>query len=302
MIPNIFHFVFGLKPQVEPFHLMHYLCLASCIEVNSPDVVYFHHYHEPYGPWWDRIRPKLTLRRIEPDAVIAAHTYENPDVAKFRYAHLADFTRLEVLLAEGGIYADMDTLFLRPLPADWLTRQFILGRERPPPHASRGSLCNAWIASAPGAAFGRIWLDAMRSSFDGSWSDHSTVLPYTLAEQNPGLLNVEPETAFFSLDWSPKGIADLFERAVSLPEEAYSLHLWHHLWGDRRRRDFTSFHDGLLTPDYVRCANTTYANHARRFLPDDCSGSHLRYATQQLKESIAAPLRSLAERLGRIGS
>ena len=47
MIPNIFHFVFGLKEQTEPFHLMYYLCLASCIEVNTPDKVCFHYHHEP---------------------------------------------------------------------------------------------------------------------------------------------------------------------------------------------------------------------------------------------------------------
>ena len=33
-IPNVYHFVFGLRPQTEPFHLMFYLCLASCLAVN----------------------------------------------------------------------------------------------------------------------------------------------------------------------------------------------------------------------------------------------------------------------------
>ncbi len=46
-----------------------------------------------------------------------------------------------------------------------------------------------------------------------------------------------------------------------------SMHLWAHLWWDRSRRDFSTFHSGLLTQDYVRRANTTYAVAARRFLP-----------------------------------
>ena len=35
-IPRTAHFVFGLRPQVEPFHLVHYLAIASCAEVVAP--------------------------------------------------------------------------------------------------------------------------------------------------------------------------------------------------------------------------------------------------------------------------
>jgi hypothetical protein len=287
-IPNTFHFVFGLKEQTEPFHLIYYLCLASCIEINKPDAIYFHYHHEPYGEWWERIRPQLNLRRVEPDRTVAGHRYETEFLAQFRYAHLADFTRLEVLIREGGIYADIDTLFLRPIPQHWRARQFILGEETPPPEAaSSGSLCNAWIASAPGAAFGRIWLDEMHKAFGGSWSNHSTVLPQRLRLRHPALIDVVPESAFYSLDWTADGIEALLERSVALPQQAYSLHLWHHNWGSAARRDFSSFHDGLLTPDYVAFADTTYANHARRFLPADVKVSRSKYESQRLSLTSA---------------
>lgn len=247
MIPNRFHFVFGLKEQSEPFHLMYYLCLASCLEVNRPEVVKFHYHHEPYGPWWDRIKPRLTLQRIEPDAFVANYSYSDAAIAPFRYAHLADFARLHILQQEGGIYADIDTLFLRPFPAEWLQqRQFILGRERTLEGES-GSLCNAWIASAPGAEFGRLWLQRSAEAFDGSWSGHSTLLPYRLSQLHPDWLDVEPETSFYSLDWSPAHINALFCRQIDLPGNAYSLHLWNHLWWSARRLDFSPFHHGLLT-------------------------------------------------------
>src|SRR5579871_92227 len=96
-VPNVFHFVFGLKPQTEPFHLMHYLCLASCIGVNKPDAVMFHCQHEPWGEYWDRIRPQLTLVPVNPDPYIASYEYGNPRIAGLRYAHLADIARLEIL-------------------------------------------------------------------------------------------------------------------------------------------------------------------------------------------------------------
>lgn len=297
-IPNIFHFVFGLREQNEPFHLMYYLCLASCFEVNRPDEVHFHYYNEPYGPWWERIKPRLRLRRINPERFVADYEYADSAVAGFRYAHLADFARLRILLEEGGIYADIDTLFLRPVPAAWRSRQFILGREKPPAGAEgEGSLCNAWIASAPGADFCRLWLDRMSDAFDGSWSNHSTLLPYRLSRRHPEWIDVESETAFYALDWTPRRIDDLLLRCVELPEAAYSLHLWNHLWFDAQRTDFSRFHGELLDADYVAFANTTYARQARPFLPGDVDVSRWRYWRRTASARVGHPLRGLRCRL-----
>jgi len=294
LIPNTFHFVFGLKPQTEPFHLMHYLCLASCIAVNEPDAVHFHYQHEPYGELWDTIRPRLQLRRIEPNRFVAGYGYADPGIARFRYAHLADFARLEIVAEEGGVYADMDTLFLRPIPAEWRNCEFIVGRERTPPVAgAAGSLCNAWLASAPGASFGRRWLEGMREAFDGSWSNHSTLLPYELSQAHPETVEIKPEAAFYALDWTAEGVAGLFERNVALPESALSLHLWSHLWFDRHRRYFSNFDGRQLTVDYVGFADTTYANHARRFLPPGSRPSRSAYARQRLLAQAQATLRAL---------
>lgn len=286
-IPNIFHFVFGLKEQTEPFHLMYYMCLASCLEVNQPKEAHFHYYHEPYGVWWERIRPKLRLRRIDPEELVCKYRYEDRSVAAFRYAHLADFSRLRILLEEGGIYADIDTLFLRPFPSSWLSRQFILGQEKAPPGANDGgSLCNAWIAAAPGAEFCRLWLEGMADAFDGTWSKHSTLLPYRLSRKFPQLIDVEPMTSFYALDWTPRGINDLFLRAVELPDRAYSLHLWSHLWFEKDRLDFSHFHKDRLTIDYVAYADTTYARLARRFMPTEVICSRTKYWRQNVSSTV----------------
>lgn len=294
MIPNVFHFVFGLREQTEPFHLMYYLCLVSCLEVNRPDAVHFHYHNEPYGEWWERIKPRLTLRRIEPEQFVAGYQYADPQVAAFRYAHLADFARLRILLDEGGIYADIDSLFLRPFPREWLARQFILGHEKDPVNTKNGgSLCNAWIASAAGSEFCQRWLEGMSEAFDGSWSNHSTLLPYRLSKAFPQLLDVEPESAFYALDWTPQQINDLFLRKVKLPENAYSLHLWNHLWFDSNRLDFSHFHARRLNVDYVCFANTTYARYARRFLPEEVKGSRRAYVFQQLASALRYPRKTL---------
>jgi hypothetical protein len=294
VIPNRFHFVFGLKPQTEPFHLMYYLCLASCLEVNQPESLHFHYENEPYGPWWERIRPRLELHRIQSDALVRDFRYDDPAIAPFRYAHLSDFARLEILLRDGGIYADIDSLFLRPFPRALLSAECVLGREKAPAGAE-GSLCNAWIAARPGARFCRLWMDGMRDAFDGSWSGHSTLLPYELWRRSPDLVHVEPETSFYALDWTPASIDALLRRRVELPENAYSLHLWNHLWASPSRRDFSSFHMARLTPSYVAFADTTYAEWARPHLPPDSGASRAGYAAECATDTIAAPLRRLRD-------
>ncbi len=300
MIPNIFHFVFGLRQQDEPFHLLFYLCLESCRQINKPSAIYFHYQHEPWGPWWDLIRPHLVLMPVQPESFVSEYEYKrDPKLARYRYAHMADFVRLQVLLQHGGIYADMDSLFLRPLPSEWLASKCIMGHEKAPPAAGdSGSLCNAWIAAEPGAEFCSLWLEQMQAAFDGSWSNHSTLLPYRLARQYPELINVQPEAAFFALDWTPKGVNDLFLRAVKLPRESYSLHLWNHLWADAAQLNFSHFHQALLTPDYVRHANATYAKHARAFLPDAVKTSYLRYLLQTAGNNLHHPLYALITSLG----
>ncbi|WP_326533955.1 glycosyltransferase [Pseudorhodoferax sp.] len=298
MIPRTFHFVFGLKPQTEPFHLMHYLCLASCLAVERPQAVVMHYDHEPWGEWWDRIRPALQLRKAARSRLVDEFVYADRGMDRYRYAHAADFVRLQALIEQGGVYADIDTLFLQPLPQSlWARGVCVLGEERSP-RPGEASYCNAWIAAPPGDRFCRAWLDEMATSFDGSWSGHSTLLPGRLAQRLPGALHVEPESAFYAFDWRPHRIDDLFLRDRPVPAGAYSLHLWNHLWWARERRDFSRFHAERLTPDYVAFAATTYARLARPFLPPDVAvdiGAWRRQRGAALAEHWRHPLRALRE-------
>lgn len=279
-IPSTFHFVYGLRPQTEAFPLQHHLAVASCAGVNPGARIVMHLHERPWGEWWERTEGLVEIAAIEPDEAIARHDYLDRGMGAFRYAHLADVARLEVLDREGGYYADIDSIFIRPVPAEWSQRSYVMGHERPPAGA-RGSLCNAWIGSAPGAVFGRRWLEALPEAFDGSWSNHSTVLPYELSVLHPEEISVEPEERFFALDWTPSGVADLLERSVELPSEALSLHLWEHLWASPERLGVSAFHAGLLTPEYVTFADTTYARLARPHLADDVAVSPRAWAEQQ---------------------
>jgi Glycosyltransferase sugar-binding region containing DXD motif len=275
-VPPVYHFIFGLKPQREPMHIVHYLCLESCRQVNQPSAICFHYRHEPHGPWWERIKPHLRLRPLGgasflPDHVRYDATAEGRLIrdAGWTYAHEADFLRLALLVEEGGIYADMDTLFVAPLPRHLFRQPFVLGEEAPlpgPDGVLRPSLCNALMLAQPGAVFARRWQATMAQAFDGTWSRHSCQEAARLWGEMPERVHVVPQTYFYKHAATPRGVRTLLEGFDPDVRGVHSLHLWSHLWWDGWRTDFATLHADALDETYVRTMRTTYALLARRFL------------------------------------
>lgn len=271
-VPDIAHFVFGLRPQDEPFHLVHYLAIASCLTVLEPAEVIVHCGEVPYGFYWDLIRPHITLNRVDPVSAVADLDYADPLVERHKHAHHADFIRLDALSRWGGLYADIDTLFLAPVPETCRRAPAALGRENDVPDPRSGrvrrSLSNAWIMAAPGSAFIDAWRERMPASLDGTWSAHSCVLATDLATEMPDAVHVEPQRTFHPFDITQDGFRRLLvEREPDL-DGISSVHLAAHLWWEQDRVDFSTVHAGMIDEAWVRTTDCTYAVAARPFLPD----------------------------------
>lgn len=274
MIPRQFHFVFGLRERPEPLHLVFYLSLESCRRLHPGAPIFLHCHHLPFGPYWDLIRhtPELRVVPVNPDPFIASYRYAHRGMNRYRYAHHADVVRLDALVEHGGIYADIDTLFLKPMPAAMLRHPFVIGREDDVLCHRTGrlqpSLCNALLASRQGAPFAIHWRQQLYEAFDGSWSNHSGFLAYALSQRHPDQVHVEQPRTFYRHGFRPAGVRMLMEGRDYDFDGMVSMHLWSHLWWDRRRREFSTVHAGLVTEDYVRTVDTTFTVAARPFLPE----------------------------------
>lgn len=271
-IPNVVHFVFGLRPQTEPFHLLHHLAIESCRQVLRPEAIFLHHHELPYGMFWDLSRPHVTLVPVDPVPEVEGADYSDGRVPPdLRYAHHADFLRLDALIEHGGIYADIDTLFLRPILEELHERSFVIPREQDHLDERTGrprpGLCNALMMAEPGAPFARLWRDRMAGALDGSWSNHSCALAHVLAEERPDLVTVAPERLFLPVPCSIEGLRSLLEEDGVDDDGVVSVHLWAHLWWAEERRDFSSFHAGEVTPEHLRTASTSLARLARPYVP-----------------------------------
>ncbi|HEX6834024.1 MAG TPA: glycosyltransferase [Rudaea sp.] len=274
MAERVFHFVFGLREQTEPFHLLHWLCLASCRAVNRPDAIRFHYRHEPYGPLWDRIRPHLDLERVPArTAGFAPERYRDSDEGRLidqlglSYAHESDFLRMDLLLESGGVYADMDTLFVQRYPDAWFEAEFAIGEENAP-RASilQPSLCNAVMFARPGARFARRWRERMPQVFDGSWNRHSCAEAARVWQAMPDAVRVLPSEYFYRYGSSVAGLRALLEENDAVRADLYSVHLWAHLWWSAARNDFSPVHAGLIDENWIRRSDSTLARLARPFL------------------------------------
>jgi len=270
-IPRIVHFVFGLRPQLEPFHLVHHLAVASCAAVLAPDAIHFHCHELPYGLYWDLTRPLVELHRIEMVGAVSAFPYEDPLVKHYSYAHHADVVRLDVLAEHGGMYADIDTLFVAPPRDELWDAPAVIGREAnvddPRTGQSRTSLSNALVMAEPRARFVVHWRSEIEGALDGTWSAHSCFLADDLSRRLPNDVVVEPERTFHAYAPNPDGIRRmLVERDTDLTGIA-SLHLAAHLWWEESRRDCSDVHARQINEEWVRAGACTYAAAARQFLP-----------------------------------
>jgi hypothetical protein len=269
---RVVHFVFGLRPQTEPFHLLHFLAIASCQAVVRPDEIRLHIAELPFGVYWDMVRPLVAVERVEPVAELDVRPVTE-EIAPYYYAHHADVIRLDVLARSGGMYADIDTLFVRPVPDGLWSESAVIGRESDvgydggPPESS---MTNALLMAQAGSPFIARWRERMLDAMDGSWSGHSCRLATRLAGLHPELVRVEPQASFSPLDHTPTGLRQLLQDPSDprLFAETYSVHLCAHLWWDVARRDFSTVSACDITEDYVRTAGTNLARLARPFLPE----------------------------------
>jgi hypothetical protein len=217
MIPNKLHYVYINQ---RPWKLHHYLSVKSAIEKAKIQDITIWLDKEPEGEWWEKTKPLVQLNLVDPPSSIFGIPITEP-------AHKSDVIRLQVLIREGGIYADTDVIFVRPF-TDLLDNKFVLGEQ-----GENGveGLCPATMLSEPNSEFARYWLAGFKHSFKGgppgsdTWCTHSVAYPRFLAALHPELVTIISHESFFWPLYHEFHMKALFEEYYEFPN-AYSHHLW----------------------------------------------------------------------------
>ena len=300
-IPNNIHIIYGLaedfgwgeyehfvsevgkhmkRPAADSFNIMRYLAIKSAYDVNKPDNIFFYYCYEPHCEWWERAKKYITPIKVEAPKEI----FGNPIKS---YAHQADVIRLQLLIEEGGIYLDSDTLCLKPLTPLLEDGGFVMGQE-----GNEAKLCNAVMLSDKGSEFAKEWLSRYVDFDDDNWAGHSIELPYRLSKEYPDLIRVMNNKAFTwplyhseHLRWFYRngvsyvpcdysdGVVSTMGGTLKTDEdfsESYVIHLWA---GKSVTNEFVKdFPDNpmedWMTVDNIRNIDTPFNKLARRFLED----------------------------------
>lgn len=254
MIPNKFHFIFGLKNDFggKPFKLVHYLAIKSAIEVNKPEEVNIYLKYEPSGYYWDKIKPFLNIHFIEPPTEI----FGNP---LLHVAHQCGVMRIDILNKNGGIYLDCDTICVKPF-TPLLNNITVMGIQGFGNNHIDG-LCDGVILSQKESPYLDLWYNSYKShrskGRDSHWDEHAVRIPLKLAIQNPNIISVVSYDYFHYPLYTEQGIDMLFKENLSFPN-AFCHHLWEQNSWDRYLNN--------LTEEHIQSIDTTYNRIARRFL------------------------------------
>ena len=214
MIPNIIHFVFGLKEQKEEFLFCYYISILSSKLVNNPEKIYFHYHFEPFGFFWEKTKKIVELHKVDIPEKIG-----NIDIIYTE--HRADTVRINMLKEYGGIYMDIDTISIRPYKF-LLTKNFSMCRQKSP----KNTLCNAVIFANKNSIFLDKWIDNYAKNFNNKgWGESSLNLPYNLSKIYKNEIYITDSDFFCEPSWD--NIENIFYNNIEkIPENLITLHLW----------------------------------------------------------------------------
>jgi mannosyltransferase OCH1-like enzyme len=268
-IPNIIHFVYGLKEQTEEFDLYKYIAIKSAHDINNPDKIYFYYYYEPYGYWWNKIKQFIIAEKINPPEEIYGNKI-------YHYAHQADIIRLQKLIERGGIYLDIDTICLKSFE-DLLDNDFVMGSQTNSDNTKIYGLCNAVILCKPNSYFARKWLETYTTfrskGRDEYWDEHGVLMPLELSKIYVNDILILNYNSFFYPLWYDIHNS-IFNENIDVEEykkiilNNYCIHLWD---------TYSNSYLKTLTENIIFTKNTIYNIISRKFLKNKISIVFLTY-------------------------
>ncbi|XP_005090103.1 uncharacterized protein LOC101864351 [Aplysia californica] len=184
IVPNIVHYVWLGQRSLN---FMGYLSLLSSIHVLKADQVYIHGDYEPLGDYWKEVVKDKRVNFIKRD--FPPSVYGEP-IKKFA-SHASDYLRADILLRYGGIYADWDVLFVKPMWPSLRRHKTTANVDWPKTGVFPDVINLGVLIAAPGAPFLRHFLESYRWYLDNHWSYNAIHMPYKVYEKVPSSLNID---------------------------------------------------------------------------------------------------------------
>ncbi|XP_076444366.1 uncharacterized protein LOC143282562 [Babylonia areolata] len=188
-IPRIAHMTWldpsGGGQKKRPFHFFHFLSVLSALHVAGLRHVYVHGDVSPDGEWWERLRGEnITFVPVE---AISQVYQQFVRLA----AHRSDIVRSHVLRMYGGVYMDVDVMWVNRIPDDLLRYPTVACPDWP----SRDQWPEAFnigvLMSQSDSPWLRHFLSSLRRYLDNIWYFNAIMMPYHVYERHPESLYID---------------------------------------------------------------------------------------------------------------
>ena len=239
VIPKLVHIVWFNQTNRTELRFHHLMTLLSVTRFIKPRTIIFHGDSMPTGKWWDYFIQKsnTTSTKVKHSPATApTEIFGHPIKV---YEHQTDIVRHEILLKYGGIYTDLDVIFVKSLDS-LLCYDMVMGEEL------KGWLTNGIMLAKRQAPFLKEWYRAYKKNFnDYVWNLNSVVLPGMIWKIHPEMIHVE-HNSMNHPTWESSGMQQLYgEGDLYDWSNNYCVHLWY------RKYDID------LDPETIKPLNTT---------------------------------------------
>lgn len=213
---DFYFFWFGGYPHGMPF--LHYLSLKSCLLKNNPDSTTLVCDQRPQGLYWDELKHQVTVRLVEPDS-------------RFTNQNNSNLQRFQVLKDFGGVYSDLDMLFVNPLPDELFQESFVASGKQ---YLGGFDCCDAFMMAEKNSTLLDLWTRSVTHKVEtGQNATEETIAgsirvgDHFRTEEHDCL--ILPEKALYSVSPLPMSVIHFLERREVDTEGVYAFHLWGHL-------------------------------------------------------------------------
>ena len=218
------HFIYFYNDKSKrssEWDLMRFIAIKSFATHHPDFVINYYTNLQPTGEYWERAKEYCKLCLVVPETQIFDKELIHP-------AHISDVFRIKLLLSEGGVYCDFDTITLKSfvpllnknkfLVADLSNRKMTIG--------------NGVIVCPPNSEYLKTWLGLWKTfrskDRDKYWDELSVRVhrSLTLDKELEGTFEILPSHTFYP--YSHYRTNELFNKFSphKITDDTYSVHLY----------------------------------------------------------------------------
>ena len=236
------------------FNYPYSLAIESAARTQKVDHIYLWHTGEPTGKYYEAIKHRVILKPVEVPKFTSVERTKNEWTKR---AHLKDYLAYKILYEEGGIVADLDTLFLKDITDLLGDYDFVVAmdceKESQEVYPCNSSMFIGRKGSPITKDLMHITKHILNQPWEIQWGSTGPVLVTTVVREHRERVLVTEHGVLGGFGGHEAKI--LYDDDGILKENCKVVHLFAHAWKEK----FAG-----ITPEYVETSKSLYARLARQ--------------------------------------